>query len=307
MSVLEKRRTRKIFFGDDNDALMMLIFVNAIVFVILQFIKSFYYIGGLDMAAFIKNVQNWFILPADAEKLAVRPWTLLSYMFTHTSVWKLLGSMLWLWAFGYVLQDLTGNRKIFPLYLYGGLVGALFFLAAYNLVPRWVPAASQMWLVGSGAAVMSVAVATTTLAPDFRIFPMLNGGIPLWVLTMVFILIDFAGITSGSYGIYLAHLAGAGIGFLFVKRLQKGYDWSDWMNELYDWVVNLFNPDKPRKSNDKKQEIYYNTRGKAPFRKSPNVTQQRVDELLDKINVHGYHFLTDEEKEFLKRASEEDL
>jgi len=37
------------------------------------------------------------------------------------------------------------------------------------------------------------------------------------------------------------------------------------------------------------------------------VTQQRIDEILDKINQKGYHFLTDEEKELLKRASEEDL
>src|SRR5690242_20184702 len=32
----------------------------------------------------------------------------------------------------------------------------------------------------------------STLAPDYRIFRMLNGGIPLWVLTVLFVVIDFA-------------------------------------------------------------------------------------------------------------------
>jgi hypothetical protein len=32
-----------------------------------------------------------------------------------------------------------------------------------------------------------------------------------------------------------------------------------------------------------------------------------VDEILDKINQKGYHFLTEEEKDFLRKASEEDL
>jgi hypothetical protein len=37
------------------------------------------------------------------------------------------------------------------------------------------------------------------------------------------------------------------------------------------------------------------------------VTQQKVDEILDKINQKGYGRLTDEEKDLLRRASEEGL
>ena len=44
-----------------------------------------------------------------------------------------------------------------------------------------------------------------------------------------------------------------------------------------------------------------------PFNKTANVTQQRVDEILDKISQKGYHFLTDEEKSILKRAGEEEI
>ncbi|HYM93261.1 MAG TPA: DUF6576 domain-containing protein, partial [Chitinophagaceae bacterium] len=68
----------------------------------------------------------------------------------------------------------------------------------------------------------------------------------------------------------------------------------------------LFNPDKPARGKKPiKEELFYKTSSR-PYNKTPNITQQRIDEILDKINQKGYNFLTDEEKELLKRASKED-
>ena len=36
-----------------------------------------------------------------------------------------------------------------------------------------------------------------------------------------------------------------------------------------------------------------------------NVNQQKIDEILDKINLHGFDALSEEEKTVLKKASEE--
>ena len=76
------------------------------------------------------------------------------------------------------------------------------------------------------------------------------------------------------------------------------------MNNLYDWFNNLFNPSKPVKK--MKHELFYKSK-RAPYTKTPNLTQQKIDEILDKINQKGYSHLTEEEKELLKRASQEDL
>ena len=78
------------------------------------------------------------------------------------------------------------------------------------------------------------------------------------------------------------------------------------MNNVFDWFVNLFNPDKKAKSGSNKDEFFYKVRGSHPYRRIPNVTQKRIDEILDKINVEGYHLLTDEEKDILRRASSKD-
>jgi hypothetical protein len=220
-------------------------------------------------------------------------------------LFRLLGNMVWLWSFGYILQEIAGNEKIIPVYLYGGLLGGVFFIASNHFIPSFRPFASQSTLLGANAAVMAVATATTTLSPDYRIFRHIRKGIPVWVLFVFFVLIDVAGI-SGNLPLLSSHIGGALAGFLFVVLLRNGYDGSLWMNKAYFRIIHLFTPSKTFDKESVKEKIFYQTGDRKPFDKQPNITQQRVDELLDKINEKGYHFLTDEEKQFLKKASEEE-
>src|SRR5437764_6798776 len=117
-----------------------------------------------------------------------RPWTIITHMFVHDtiSVWHILANMLWLWAFGYILQDLTGNRKLVPIFIYGALGGALAYILAFNLITPLKQSLSVAEAYGASAGIMGIAIATTTIAPGYRIFPMLNGGIPLWVITVLY-------------------------------------------------------------------------------------------------------------------------
>jgi hypothetical protein len=160
--------------------------------------------------------------------------------------------------------------------------------------------------MGANVSIMAVAVATTALSPDYRIFPMINGGIPLWILTLAYAIIDIASIPVNNPAKYIAHLSGAAVGFFFVYQLRKGKDWSEWMNNFFDWVDNLFNPRAKNISKPVKEEFFYKVKESQPYKKTPNVTQKRVDEILDKINQKGFHFLTDEEKDILKRAASGD-
>ncbi|NCI51916.1 rhomboid family intramembrane serine protease [Sediminibacterium roseum] len=298
---------RKILLGQDNNALVLLFAVNALVFVFINFIKIIYYLSDIPVEFFYRQILNWFTLPAQMDVLVSRPWTIFVYMFTHHSIWHLISTSLWLWCFGYILQDLAGNNKLIPVYIYGGLVGGMVFLLANNLVPvleRNIATTEPM--LGAGAAVMAVAVATTTLAPDYRIFPLINGGIPLWVLTAIFVAIDFATLSGANGGIAAAHLSAGAIGYFFIRQLRRGSDWGAWMNNLVDWFNDLFNPEKKHRKSSAKDKLHYNA-GKKPYEKISNITQQKLDAILDKINQQGYQFLTEEEKEFLKRAGSEEL
>lgn len=295
--------------GAADNNLVILVALNAFPFIVLNFLRLVFAVSYTPAAVaeneFQQQILQWFVLHASTDKLFIKPWTVLVYMFSNYSVWMLISSVLWLWAFGFILQDLAGNRKLLPLYIYGGLAGAIVFLITANTLPYLqATVANGTFMIGGGAAVMAVAVATTTLAPDYRIFPLIQGGIPLWVLTVIFVAIDFGSMagTGGSFA--FAHLAGALIGFVFTKQLNKGNDWSSWIYRFIDWVNDLFNPEKKHQLN--KQSLFYQA-DKQPFEKKPNLTQQKLDAILDKINQHGYEMLTDEEKEFLKRASKEEL
>jgi membrane associated rhomboid family serine protease len=299
------KTNRNILLGQDNNALVLLFAVNGLLFVMLNFLKIIYQLSEIPEETFYRQLLNWFTLPAPAKTLATRPWTLLTYMFTHYSLWHLISSCLWLWCFGYILQDLTGNNKLIPVYLYGGFVGGVVFVLVNNLVPGLERnLATTAPMLGAGPAIMAVAIATTALAPNYRIFPMIGGGIPLWVLTLIFVAIDLVSVAGGNAGISASHLAAAAIGFLFIRQLRRGNDWAAWMNQFVDWLDDLFRPEKKHTKQSAKDKLFYQA-GKKPYEKISNVTQQRLDAILDKINQKGYQFLTDEEKEFLKRASDE--
>ncbi len=305
MSLLQKNSRKKIHLGQDGNSLLLLIIVNVIIYILLTFIDLIYISNNSTESVFVAQVLNKLSVPAQPAVFAVRPWTILSYMFTHFSIWELLSSMLWLWGFGYILQDLTGNRKLIPVYLYGGIAGSVFFLLAANLIPSLRANVNSIFpLLGAGPALMGVAIAATTLAPRYRIFPMIN--FPLWGLTALFVLIRVGTVGYANISHTIALVAGGLMGYVFAWQLQKGNDWGQWMTDLVNWGDDLFNPEKKHVQVPPKNQLFYKSNQK-PFEKTPHVTQQRIDDLLDKINIKGYHSLTEEEKDFLKKASREEF
>jgi membrane associated rhomboid family serine protease len=303
----QENRRSKLTVGQSGNALITLIAIQLIVFVALAFIKVIYYFtyGKTGNIEYQNDILNWIILPANINTFITRPWTLLTHMFVHDRVWHIIANMLWLWGFGYIFQDLAGNRKLIPLFIYGALAGAFAYMLAFNVIPA-LRENIDSYALGASAGVMAIAIATTVMAPGYRIFPFINGGIPLWVLTMIFVIIDLATIPYSNPGGHIGHLAGAGMGFLFMTLMLRGYDLGAWMNNVYDWFNDLFNPDKPKKGKKIKTQLFYKSSSK-PYKKTSNITQQKIDDLLDKINQKGYNSLTEDEKEILRRASKEDL
>lgn len=304
MSYMQAERKRKIQFGEDGDALMSLIFVNVMVFVILMFIKIVYQLTPIPLDLYKTQILDWVILPADPYTLLTRPWTIITHMISQADVWGMIGNMLFLWAFGFLLQDLMGNKHIVPTFFYGCLGGAFIYLLSVNLFPQFRETALAGIYTGPGAGVMAVAIAATVTAPDYRLFPMINGGIPIWVITLIYVIIDFAGLGSSAFPHHLAHLAGAFTGYIYIWQIRRGSDWGNWMHRFYNWLMHLFDPKEKAPKRTSKKEVFYNTKGQQPFTRKPTITQQRVDEILDKISQKGYESLSQEEKDILKKAAD---
>ncbi len=303
-----KRPVKKIKLGSENNAIVALLAINIFFFLLLSVINLLYNYYQFDKHLFQEEALPYFAMPAKSSLLVKRPWTILTQMFSHIYFLHILSNMLWLWAFGYILQQISGNGKIIPVYIYGGLLGGLFYALAFNAMPFLPHREENSLLMGGNAGVMAVAVATTFLAPDFRFFRNIGKGIPIWVLTVFYVLADIVIIIKIDAALGIAHMGGAVAGWVYIYRLRKGKDAALWMHNYYDWFINLFNPRKKGGNiQNKKDKIFYDTKGREPYIRKATITQQRVDELLDKINQKGYQHLTDEEKKFLRKASEEDL
>lgn len=291
--------------GDSQNSLTRLVIINLVVFITLALCRAYFFFFYQDTAQieqiFRQQILQWFALPGQFQQLLYRPWTLLSAMFTNVGVWMVLGNMLWLWAFGFIFQDLSGNRKIIALYLYGGIAGSLGYLLASSILPD---ATSAGLFYGAAPSVMAVAIATTMLSPYYRLFPQLMGGFPLWVLTVVYVLVSVATKPLQQPLSYLPLLAGGAMGFVFMQLIRMGYDLSDWMNRIFDWANDLFNPEKPKQKKTGIKDIHFYKATRKPFDKKPRLTQERIDALLEKIHQKGMDSLTQEEKEFLERASQ---
>lgn len=309
MALSDRDYDSRLSFGTRVNPLVVLIGICMIIFVVLAFFRALSYLrfqqGADVLGYFDKNILSWFALSPKLSEVITKPWTILSHEFVHTGVWQLFGNMLWLWCFGYVFIDLTGNRKLIPVFLYGALAGVVAYLLACSFLPA-LQLQNVPQYFGAGAGIMAICIAATTIAPNYKLLPFLNGGISLWIISVLYVVINITTIPASNPATHIAHLAGGAAGFLFIFLLRRGYDGSDWMNNLYDWFMNLFNPEKPKKGHNIKTALFYKSTTE-PFKKTPNVTQQKLDEILDKINLQGYNKLTDEEKEFLKRASQEDL
>ncbi len=302
----EKKTRRRFLLNDAGNALMNLVIINIVFFLILTFIQMGYAVSDKPLTNFYNEVLQWFAMPASLRSFSERPWTIISYMFSDISVMRLVVNMIWLWGFGSIMQSVSGNDKIIPVYIYGAVLGGIVFVAANYAIPYLRPGISGASILGANTAVMAVAGAATALAPRYRFFEQLWGGVPIWVLLAVFVLIDIAGMPAQNTAFILAHLSAVGAGIGFVYLLRRGTDLSTWMHKFYNWFMNLFDPNSRGHDTSFKERVFYETGSRKPFSKSPNITQQRVDEILDKINQKGYQYLTEEEKGILKKAADDD-
>jgi len=308
----EKRYRQQLNLDKGSSDLFLLIAICLIAFVGLAFVKALWHFNNPDKevakALFNKNVLGLFTLPADTGQLLKQPWAILTAMFVHDNndVWKVFANMFWLWSFGYILRDLTGGKKIIPVFIYGALGGLVAFVLVHQFLPSLKEQLPLATMGGATCGVMAVAVVTTLISPGYRLFPMIGGGIPLWALAALYGITSFATVSVSDTATLITLFAAAITGFSFFFFLRRGYDWSEWMNNFFDWFNNLFNPDKPKKGKTPREELFYRSAG-SPYSKMPRLTQERIDAILDKISQQGMEVLTEEERELLHRASKEDI
>ena len=153
-------------------------------------------------------------------------------------------------------------------------------------------------MIGASAAVYAVAVAAATLLPDYTFFLLFLGPVRIKYIVAFYIVISFLGSVGSNEGGNVAHLGGALMGFVYIKQLQAGNNWSAWITRVLDWFRRLFSASRHVKVSYRKA-----SEANRSTPRSPSISQDEIDTILDKISDGGYDSLTKEEKEKLFNAS----
>lgn len=243
-------------------------------------------IAGINLAVYVAcavaslcgvDPSRWLSLPSSAAQALHRPWTVFTYMVTQYSFLHLLFNMLWFWWFAQIYALTAPERRIYWIYLIGGLSGAAFYLAAGAIV------SDGGMLCGSSAAVLALMTLAALRSPDYPIRLFLIGTLRLKWLALAVILLSLVGY-GGLQGGVSAHLGGilAGVVIRFWPAVRKRFQ------------TRSASPAQPA------------ARAPHRFRKaveSVREDREALDILLDKISLSGYESLTSRERRELNRIS----
>jgi membrane associated rhomboid family serine protease len=277
-------------------SLTRLIYINIAVFLILSLAA----IAGflLDNPDIASKTFLLFAIPSSLKALLLKPWTLVTYMFTHKDFWHILFNMLWLYWFGRIFLEYLDQRKLVAVYLLGGLSGALVYVLSYNIFPAFAGVLNESVAIGASASVMAVVIAIAAYVPNYSIQLLLLGKIKIKYMALaIFVLTSFMDFSVNSGG-KLAHIGGALFGYLYTINLRHGHDIGKGLNRLIDFFVTMFKPRSKLKVTYKKPVSDYD------YNKMKAEHQARINSILDKIAKGGYDSLTKEEKDLLFRESQ---
>lgn len=291
-------KQKLIYRYNTADTLEKLIGVNVALFILTYvLIRTLGFLLQIPVDFFVE----WLVFPKSLIELAFKPWTIITYAFMHSGFFHILSNMFILYFSGKFFLTYFSGKRMLNLYLLGAIFGALIYTLSYNLLPAF-SATGRSYLIGASASVMAILVATATQAPNLQVRLFFLGNIKLWWIAAFLVTLDLVQIPISNSGGHLAHLGGAGIGYLYIIQLNKGNDIGNWLQSFTDWFAELFQP-KTRKS--KMKTVHKTSKPNSSSTTSRSEKQKKIDHILDKISKSGYDSLSKEEKDFLFKAGKD--
>lgn len=270
-----------------------IIAVNVVVFLV-----------GLLLSLVLKwgGSLYWLELPKDAGDFIFKPWSIITYGFTHYSFLHILFNMLVLYFVSRMMLNLFSPKLTLNVYFLGIIMGGLFFLFAYNVLPSnfLKPVGA---LVGASAGVRALLIFLCAYMPstEVRFFTF---NLKLWYLGVALVVFDVIGLFGTNQGGHIAHLGGVALGYFYAKQMLKGHDIGKGFEKFMDYIASLFQGVKksPLKTVHKRTSGKVAGHNKSEFKEFSK--QKQIDLILDKISKSGYESLTEEEKAFLFKAKD---
>ena len=240
---------------------------------------------------------EWLSLSKSVSEVLSKPWTVLTYGFTHFSFIHLFFNMIVLYFFGRSFSNLFKQDLSLKVYVLGILSGGFAFVLVYNLFPSGILKTVGP-LVGASAGVRAVIIFLCAYLPnkEVRFFTF---QFPLKYIGIALVIFDIPGLFSQNSGGSVAHLGGCVLGYFYAKQFQKGTDIGQFIDRIIAYFSRVAVPLKTVHKNKNKKPSFA---GKKKEEFDRFTHQKQIDLILDKISKSGYESLTQAEKDFLFRA-----
>ena len=271
-----------------KNGVVQLVAATGVAFILMKFAIVCLMVYGAKGSAANQIVENVVGLP-QVYWFWQKPWTLLTYGWPHFGFWAWLSNMLWLFLFGSSFQLLAGYKQIIPLFIFSYLFAGIVYLLL-----QWLPISvfhlAPPAILGANASIAAFATAAIILAPKYRFFFAEHFSVRLWMILILYMFLAMLNVSFQALSIAWL-LAGALAGFIFAKAFMKGYRPGD---KVYAWLGKISSVAKPKTKQEPLTTYQYEQQ-----------KEKKLDTILDKIHDKGYDALTEEERQFLIKASKE--
>ena len=165
-----------------------------------------------------------------------RIWTLVTALFLHVDIVHLAGNMIFLFAFGNVLEKEMGAGKTYLSFFVGGVLALIFGVFFYN---------PNALLVGASAAIFTLTAVVLLVKPlkfSFIFF------MPLGLVALIYIIYNVVAIQSGAEGnvAYISHVIGFAVGIplgaMWSKNLARNLLITVGLLILYLFIIWVLTP-----------------------------------------------------------------
>lgn len=228
-------------------------------------------------------------------------------------------NMFALWMFGNELENTWGGKRFLLFYLLTGIGAAVVHMIVSTLMGNALGIT-----VGASGSVFGILLAFGMMFPNRPIFMFpLFIPIPAKFFVMLYAGIElFYGFSSNDNIAHFAHLGGALTGFIILKFgkqigfeklveiLSRGqvYDntypsqiYTDYEQPRYQTPTIKFS--REVQSEGRTTDTYTYSNQKRYIIDGEEITQSKIDAILDKISASGYQNLTEKEKHILTQLS----
>ena len=296
-------------FLRSRSALLYLIGINIVVWLVLFIVQLVGFLfnadsltaSGMGYTPWVDVVVNWLAVPSSLHVIALKPYTIFTYMFLHVEFMHILFNMLWFYWFGQIFLEFLSGRQMITTYILGGLAGAFIFILAYNLFPVFEKALPVSIALGASASVLAIVVCVSAFVPDYTVQLIFLGSVKIKYIAIVSVILDITMIRSGNAGGHFAHLGGAMWGLSYAMMLKKGIDPAKLFS--LKWISGLQPGNYSRNTRFKKVHVSPRPVNDDIYNQQRAEKQKQIDIILEKISRSGYSSLTKDEKEFLFKTS----